>query len=61
MTDEIKTRFNKNNLYTSLSLAKKALKSYLAFVNKKILDKNLQVKYDHCKIVEYELVEKEEH
>jgi hypothetical protein len=59
--DEIKTRANMNNLYMSISLAKKALKAYLGRVNKKIVDKNLQFKYENCKILEYELVLKEIH
>ena len=50
-----------NNLYMSISLAKKALKAYLGRVNKKIVDKNLQFKYENCKILEYELVLKEIH
>jgi hypothetical protein len=59
--DEIKTRANMNNIYMSMSLAKKVLRAYLARMNKKILNKNLQFKYENCKILEYELVLKEIH
>ena len=59
--DEIKTRANMNNVYMSMSLAKKALRVYLTRMNKKILNKNLQFKHENCKILEYVLVLKEIH
>ena len=52
------TRQNKQNIYASLHDAKVHLKRYLSRVNKKILDKNLQLKADDCSIIEFELIQK---
>jgi hypothetical protein len=57
-TEQITTRSNRDNIYVSLKNAKIALKQYLSWANKKILDKNLQVKAEDCKIIGFELVEK---
>ena len=57
-TEQITTKGNRDNIYVSLKNAKIALKQYLSLANKKILDKNLQVKAEDCKIIGFELVEK---
>ena len=54
----ISTRSNRDNIYMSLKNAKIALKNYLSYVNKKVPQKNLQVKADNCQIVGFDLVEK---
>lgn len=58
---QIKTKANRDNLYVSLSSAKKALRQYLIWANKKIRDKNLQVKSHDCSICRFELIVKEEY
>ena len=57
-TEQITTRGTRDNIYVSLKNAKIALKQYLSWAHKKILDKNLQVKAEDCKIIGFELVEK---
>jgi hypothetical protein len=54
----ITTRSNRDNTYMSLKNAKLALKNYLLWVNKKIPQKNLQIKAENCEIIGFELVEK---
>lgn len=54
---EIRTKSNRDNLYTSVKNAKNALIQYLRWTNRKIKDKNLQLKTEDCSIKEYELVE----
>jgi hypothetical protein len=54
----ITTRSNKDNIYVSLKGAKVALKHYLSHVNKKVPQKNLQIKADNCEIIGFDLVEK---
>lgn len=55
--DQIKTRKNKDNVYTDLTEAKWELKLYLKRVNRRVMDKNSQVKDTDCSIIEYELVQ----
>lgn len=55
----IKTRYNPDNIYASLFDAKNKLRLYLARINRKITDKNLQLKAEDCDIVGFELIEKE--
>jgi|APGre2960657373_1045057.scaffolds.fasta_scaffold146519_2 hypothetical protein len=55
---QIKTRSNKDNVYMSLKNAKIALKNYLTRVNKKVPQKNLQIKAENCEIIGFDLVEK---
>jgi hypothetical protein len=52
------TRSNRDNIYTSLKNAKIALKQYLSYVNKKVPQKNLQIKAENCEIIGFDLVEK---
>ena len=59
--NQITTRSNRDNVYMSLKNAKVALRNYLSWVNKKIHDKNLQVKADSCQIIGFDLVEKVRH
>lgn len=59
--NQIKTKANRDNIYLSLSNAKRALKQYLLWVNKKTPQKNLQVKAEHCQIIGFDLVEKTRH
>lgn len=54
----IKTRYNPNNVYASLSEAKSRLRLYLVKTNRKITDKNLQLKAEDCYIIGFELIEK---
>jgi len=54
----IKTRYNPNNVYALLSEAKSKLRLYLAKTNRKITDKNIQLKAEDCDIVGFELIEK---
>lgn len=56
--NQITTRSNRDNIYLSLKNAKSALKNYLNWVNKKVYDKNLQIKAEQCHIVCFELVER---
>jgi hypothetical protein len=55
---QIKTRSNKDNVYMSLKNAKIALKNYLNRVNKKVPQKNMQIKAENCEIIGFDLVEK---
>ena len=56
--NQIQTRSNKDNIYMSLKNAKIALKNYLARVNKKASQKNMQIKAEDCEIIGFDLVEK---
>ncbi len=53
--DEIRTRNNKRNIYTSLKDAKTALILFLRHYNRKIKDKNLQLKSEECSVEEFKL------
>lgn len=55
---QIRTKSNKDNIYMSLKNAKIALKNYLARVNKKAPQKNMQIKAEDCEIIGFDLVEK---
>jgi hypothetical protein len=55
---QIRTRSNKDNVYMSLKNAKIALKNYLNRVNKKVPQKNMQIKAENCEIIGFDLVEK---
>lgn len=56
--NQILTRSNKDNIYMSLKNAKIALKNYLNRVNKKVLQKDMQIKAENCEIIGFDLVEK---
>lgn len=56
--NQIRTRSNKDNIYMSLKNAKIALKNYLNRVNKKVLQKDMQIKAENCEIIGFDLVEK---
>lgn len=55
---QISTRSNRDNVYMSLKNAKIALKNYLNRVNKKVPQKNMQIKAENCEIIGFDLVEK---
>lgn len=55
---QIRTRSNKDNIYMSLKNAKIALKNYLNRVNKKVPQKDMQIKAENCEIIGFDLVEK---
>jgi hypothetical protein len=53
--EEIRTRSNRHNIYVTLKDAKTALILFLRHYNRKIKDKNLQLKSEECTVEEFKL------